>query len=114
MAPSFCSAANDNTFGLCAGVFTKNVPKGIRMANAIRAGSLWVNDYGSLPSEWPWGGFRESGFGKENSVIGLDSYTQIKAVSIDFDIPGMQAPPAADIPDTRPLALFCRKLSLYR
>jgi acyl-CoA reductase-like NAD-dependent aldehyde dehydrogenase len=82
-------AANDNTFGLAAGVWTKDVPKGIRMANAIRAGSVWVNDYGVLPPEWPWGGFRESGFGKENSVIGLDSYTQIKAISVDLNV---QAP----------------------
>jgi len=77
-------AANDNTFGLCAGVFTKNVPRGIRMINEIQAGTVWVNDYGVLPAEMPWGGFKESGVGKECSVLRLDSYTQVKAVTIDL------------------------------
>ncbi len=77
--------ANDNTFGLCASVWTKNVARGIKIANRIQAGTVWVNDHGALATEMPWGGFKESGFGKESSVIGLDSYTQIKAVSIDLD-----------------------------
>jgi acyl-CoA reductase-like NAD-dependent aldehyde dehydrogenase len=77
-------AAKANTFGLCAGVFTKNVPRGIRMINEIRAGTVWVNDYGALPPGMPWGGFKESGVGKECSILSLDSYTQVKAVTIDL------------------------------
>jgi acyl-CoA reductase-like NAD-dependent aldehyde dehydrogenase len=77
-------AANDNVFGLCAGVFTKNVPRGIRMANELQAGTVWVNDYSGLAAEMPWGGFKESGFGKECSVLSLDSYTQVKAITVDL------------------------------
>ena len=63
------------------------------MANTIQAGTVWVNDHGALATEMPWGGFKESGFGKESSVIGLDSYTQIKAVSIDLNEMKMFPPP---------------------
>ncbi len=85
--------ANDNSFGLCASVWTKDVARGVRMANTIQAGTVWVNDHGALATEMPWGGFKESGFGKESSVIGLDSYTQIKAVSIDLNEMKMFPPP---------------------
>ncbi len=74
--------ANDNTFGLCASVWTKTHSKAIRFANEIQAGFIWVNDHLSLAVEQPWGGFKQSGFGKENSLIGLHDYTQVKGVSM--------------------------------
>jgi betaine-aldehyde dehydrogenase len=85
--------ANDNAYGLCCSIWTKDVARGVRMANRIQAGTVWVNDHGSLPAEMPWGGFKNSGFGKECSVIGLDSYTQIKSVSIDLGEMRMMGPP---------------------
>ncbi len=76
--------ANDNAFGLSASVWTKNAPKGIRFANAINAGAVWINDHMIIGNELPWGGFKESGFGKENHNLGLEEYTQLKLISLDL------------------------------
>jgi acyl-CoA reductase-like NAD-dependent aldehyde dehydrogenase len=72
--------ANDNTFGLSASVWTKNMAKALQYANELRVGFVWINDHLTLSSELPWGGFRESGFGKENSIYGLYEYTQLKVI----------------------------------
>jgi acyl-CoA reductase-like NAD-dependent aldehyde dehydrogenase len=77
-------AANDSEFGLCASIWTKTTSKAIRFANEIQAGFVWVNDHLLLTSEQPWGGFKQSGFGKDNSVMSLQEYTQVKAVSIQI------------------------------
>lgn len=76
--------ANDNTFGLCASVWTKNATKAIRFASEINAGAVWINDHQMIGNELPWGGFKESGFGKENHTMGLEEYTQMKLVSLDL------------------------------
>ena len=62
-------------------------------ANKIKACTVWVNDHSSLPAEMPWGGFKDSGFGNERSVISFDSYTQIKSVPIDLNEMRMGPPP---------------------
>jgi acyl-CoA reductase-like NAD-dependent aldehyde dehydrogenase len=76
--------ANDNTFGLCASVWTRDMARGIRMANEIRAGWVWLNEHLVITPELPWGGYKESGIGKDNSVYGLDEYTQLKVVYADL------------------------------
>jgi acyl-CoA reductase-like NAD-dependent aldehyde dehydrogenase len=76
--------ANDNTFGLCASVWTRNAAKGIRFASELNAGAVWINDHMIIGNELPWGGFKESGFGKENHIVGLEEYTQLKLVSLDL------------------------------
>jgi acyl-CoA reductase-like NAD-dependent aldehyde dehydrogenase len=75
-------AANDSPFGLCAGIFSKDIPRAIRMSSEIQAGTVWINDYAGLTPDMPWGGFKESGFGKENSMVGLEEYTQLKVISL--------------------------------
>jgi len=77
-------AVNDNAFGLCASVWTKDSSKALNFVNQIQAGYIWVNDHMTITPEQPWGGFKESGFGKENSALSLQEYTQLKAVSIQF------------------------------
>jgi acyl-CoA reductase-like NAD-dependent aldehyde dehydrogenase len=76
--------ANDNTFGLCASVWTKDMVKAIKFANRIKAGAVWINDHLTISPEMPWGGFKQSGFGKENSIIGLEEYTQMKLIAMDI------------------------------
>lgn len=76
--------ANDNAFGLSASVWTTNATKGIRFANDINAGAVWINDHMIIGNELPWGGFKESGFGKENHILGLEEYTQLKLISLDL------------------------------
>jgi acyl-CoA reductase-like NAD-dependent aldehyde dehydrogenase len=73
-------AANDSVFGLCASVWTKDVARGIKFANELQAGTVWVNQHMNLVAETPWGGFKESGLGKEGGVIGAQMYTQLKLV----------------------------------
>jgi acyl-CoA reductase-like NAD-dependent aldehyde dehydrogenase len=75
--------ANDSVFGLSASVWTKNTAKGMRFANAIQAGTIWINCHMEKGGDPPWGGFKESGFGKEGSVMGLEEYTQVKVISLN-------------------------------
>lgn len=72
--------ANDNTFGLCASVWTKDLAKGIEYAEAINAGHVWINEHLSKGPELPWTGFRESGIGTENSIYGLYEYSRVKLI----------------------------------
>ena len=76
--------ANDTTFGLCASVWTTNVPKGIKFADAIVAGTVWINDHLIIGNELPWGGFKESGIGKDHHALGIEAYTQHKLISLDM------------------------------
>ena len=79
--------ANDTIFGLSAFVFTKSVAKGIKFANEIQAGTVWINkNTPNFGSDLPWGGFKGSGFGKEGSVYGLMEYTHLKLVNFDTTI----------------------------
>jgi betaine-aldehyde dehydrogenase len=77
-------AANDNRYGLCGSVFTRNVPKGIRMGNQMRVGSFWVNQHNYLATEIPWGGSKESGIGKESGVHGMLEFTELKLMCFEL------------------------------
>jgi acyl-CoA reductase-like NAD-dependent aldehyde dehydrogenase len=78
------ASANDNVFGLAASIWTKNFARGIRMGNALQDGWVWINQHSACPEELPWGGFKESGLGKDQSFAGLEEYTRQKAVYIDL------------------------------
>ena len=78
------ASANDNVYGLCASVWTKDVVKALNMANKLRAGTVYINDHITISPDMPWGGFRESGFGKENAVVGLQEYTQLKLIALEL------------------------------
>eukprot|EP00993_Chasmostoma_nieuportense_P000071 NODE_1065_length_1677_cov_80.633548_g1000_i0.p1 GENE.NODE_1065_length_1677_cov_80.633548_g1000_i0~~NODE_1065_length_1677_cov_80.633548_g1000_i0.p1 ORF type:complete len:505 (+),score=89.20 NODE_1065_length_1677_cov_80.633548_g1000_i0:42-1517(+) len=74
--------ANDTRYGLAAAVFTTNLSRAIRVEKALEAGTVWVNCFNAFDVRVPFGGFKESGFGREMSTYALDNYTQIKAVRI--------------------------------
>jgi betaine-aldehyde dehydrogenase len=77
--------ANDTLYGLCASVWTRDVSKGIRFAQEINAGTVWVNEHMLNPKELPWGGTKESGIGRTGTNrIGLEHYTQMKVVYLDI------------------------------
>jgi len=75
---------NETTYGLAAAVWTRDVAKALKAARAIRAGTVWVNAYNLYDAALPFGGFRESGFGREMGSVGLDHYTEVKTVWVDL------------------------------
>jgi betaine-aldehyde dehydrogenase len=82
--------ANDTPFGLAAGLFTRDVSRAHRVAAHLQAGTVWVNTYNITPIEMPFGGYKQSGIGRENSQVAIDHYTQRKAVYVetgDVDAP---------------------------
>jgi acyl-CoA reductase-like NAD-dependent aldehyde dehydrogenase len=75
---------NDTPFGLAAGIWTKDVKKALSAASALEAGTVWVNCYNAFDNASPWGGMKLSGWGREKGPYGLDLFTQIKSVVINY------------------------------
>ena len=75
--------ANDTEFGLAAGVFTKDLPRAHRVIGDLQAGTCWINAYNLTPVEMPFGGFKQSGIGRENSLAALSLYSQIKSIYVE-------------------------------
>lgn len=74
--------ANKTMYGLAAGVWTKDVSKALAIANNVRAGTVWVNCYNVLDTAAPFGGFKQSGIGRELGEYGLQQYTEVKTVVV--------------------------------
>ncbi|KAK2751181.1 aldehyde dehydrogenase (NAD(P)(+)) ald5 [Myotisia sp. PD_48] len=74
--------ANNTNYGLAAALHTKDLNTSIRVSNALKAGTVWVNCYNMLSYQTPFGGFKESGLGRELGEYALDNYTQVKTVRI--------------------------------
>ena len=82
--------ANATDYGLAAGLFTRDLARGHRVAAALEAGIVWVNTYNLTPIEVPFGGAKQSGIGRENGLAALEHYTQRKTVYVetgDVDAP---------------------------
>jgi aldehyde dehydrogenase (NAD+) len=76
--------ANDSDFGLGAAVFTKDIMRGHRVAGAIEAGMVWINSSQDSHFGVPFGGYKQSGIGRELGQYALSSYTQVKAVHVNL------------------------------
>ena len=72
--------ANDTPFGLGSGVFTSNVSVAHKVASRIRAGNVWINCYGVLDKSMPFGGYKQSGWGREQGAAGIEAFLETKAV----------------------------------
>lgn len=77
--------ANGVVYGLAGSVWTQNHHRALRMAKALRCGTVWMNDHLPLTSEMPHGGFKQSGFGKDLSAYALEEYTIVKHVMSDME-----------------------------
>jgi betaine-aldehyde dehydrogenase len=76
--------ANDTEFGLAAGVFTQDITRAHRVIAEIQAGTCWINNYNITPIEAPFGGYKQSGIGRENSIAAIEHYTQRKSVYVEL------------------------------
>ncbi|HEV7435625.1 MAG TPA: aldehyde dehydrogenase family protein, partial [Pseudorhizobium sp.] len=74
--------ANATVFGLSGGVFTADLTRAHRVVDQLQAGTLWINTYNLCPVEIPFGGSKQSGFGRENSAAALEHYTELKTVYV--------------------------------
>jgi len=76
--------ANDSLYGLAAGVWTKDVAKAHYIANKLKAGTVWVNCYNAFDAASPFGGYKQSGIGREMGSYALDNYTEVKSVWVSL------------------------------
>ncbi len=74
--------ANKTMYGLAAAVWTRDIGKALHVANNVRAGTVWVNCYDVFDAGAPFGGFKQSGIGRELGEYGLQNYTEIKTVTV--------------------------------
>jgi aldehyde dehydrogenase (NAD+) len=77
--------ANDSHYGLAAAVWTKDIKKAHYVARKLQAGTVWINTYNIYDTAAPFGGYKQSGFGREMSVHALEHYTQVKSVWVDLN-----------------------------
>jgi acyl-CoA reductase-like NAD-dependent aldehyde dehydrogenase len=78
--------ANDTQYGLAAGVWTRDIKKAHYAARRLQAGTVWVNTYNVYDTAAPFGGYKQSGFGREMSAHALQHYTQVKSVWVDLNM----------------------------
>ena len=76
--------ANDTPYGLSAGVFTRDLARAHRVIARLQAGTCWINNYNITPIELPFGGYKQSGIGRENGRAALEHYTQLKSVYVEL------------------------------
>jgi aldehyde dehydrogenase (NAD+) len=74
--------ANRTSYGLAAAVWTRDIQKALAISNSVRAGTVWVNCYNVLDARAPFGGFKQSGIGRELGEYGLQQYTEVKTVTM--------------------------------
>jgi acyl-CoA reductase-like NAD-dependent aldehyde dehydrogenase len=77
--------ANDSSYGLAAAVWTKDIKKAHHVARRLQAGTVWINTYNIYDTAAPFGGYKQSGFGREMSMHALEHYTQVKSVWVDLN-----------------------------
>ena len=78
--------ANATQYGLAAGIWTRDIKKAHYIARKLQAGTVWINTYNIYDTAAPFGGYKQSGFGREMSAHALEHYTQIKSVWVDLNL----------------------------
>ncbi|MBS0613033.1 MAG: aldehyde dehydrogenase [Proteobacteria bacterium] len=79
--------ANDSTYGLAAGLYTRDISRALDTADRLQAGSVWVNQYFNLMNGTPFGGYKQSGLGREFCHETLNYYTQLKSITLAKSVP---------------------------
>src|SRR5690606_10494264 len=81
------SIANDTPFGLAAGIWTRDIKRAHAVAKRLRSGTVWINTYRRTNYASPFGGFKESGIGRENGIDTMKEYTEVKSVWVNYGAP---------------------------
>jgi acyl-CoA reductase-like NAD-dependent aldehyde dehydrogenase len=76
--------SNDNDYGLAAAIWTNDVKKALTTARALRSGIVWINDTQPAPTEMPWGGYKQSGIGRELGKEGVEDFLERKSVYVNL------------------------------
>lgn len=76
--------ANDNRYGLGGAVWTRDINRAVRVARGVETGRMWVNTYNAIPEGAPFGGYKQSGIGRETHKVMLEHYTQMKNIMINL------------------------------
>jgi acyl-CoA reductase-like NAD-dependent aldehyde dehydrogenase len=77
------TVANDSLYGLTAGIWSRDLDRAHAMARRIRAGYIWINTFGAIFGDMPFGGYKRSGLGREAGLAGYEAYTELKSILID-------------------------------
>ena len=76
---------NDTIYGLAAAVWTRDINKAFKAAKALRAGSVWVNCFDGGDMTTPFGGYKQSGFGRDKSLHAMEKYSELKTIWVQLD-----------------------------
>lgn len=77
--------ANETPYGLAGAVWSKDLGRALRIARGVRAGTFWINQYGTIELEMPFGGFKESGFGRELGIESVMTFTELKSIHVQME-----------------------------
>jgi betaine-aldehyde dehydrogenase len=78
--------ANNTDYGLAAGVFTNDCAKAMRVAKELRAGTVWINTFNLCLVQSPWGGYKQSGMGRDLGTYGYEDFTEVKAITVNLNV----------------------------